>query len=336
MNEGRGPSAGDEASSAPLIAVQATARMVRVATIEVAFGRVLCAAGSQLQSIQEWPGFLPLSVVEQVAGAALDLEESRAAEALVQTLAGAVARLATELGAERIRLALAMGSRVSPNGRDVEVLPNGPRVPGIGERLASRLQNKGVQVEGRMVGPLPMDSARVQGERHAPTGALVSGGDAVLLEWGDDAQITVVRGGEIRHAQPCEGAGLAEVEHEYRLAGGTRQLGVAARAGEALAGRLLAGAATTLAASAASELVDLKGAADSLGGSLVLTGAGAQLVGDARLAKQLRPPFERALGTASTFDLRISRLTEAPLLGAAAHALGLDRSDVSSASPDPS
>lgn len=345
------------------------------------FGR-LASAGRRVSEDVDGPTrFVPYAMERQLAQrgdlGVLAPDEERAADAFVQGIANAVAKLTFGLRAERVRVGLAVDAHLDGRGRDVVAHREGPRVRGLPEAVESALRGRGIELDGPVGRALHVGEAWAVGERVSALGLLgdlARGERGHLVHWDQEVSLVHVVAGSLPRGQvepPGSRAdlGFRGLEPRWRSVSAGRRLLPAARRGDSHAVPILRRAAALLGTRVGARVVADERDAERVaqdGGAvpgparIVLAGTLGRALLDGRLDGGLLTAFEGGIASAVSTapDLarraellgplgaegdpsslaggvvQISREANAPLIGAAALALGSTWAQDGAAAPD--
>lgn len=323
-----------------VLGVDAGATSLRVALVAGEVSGELHLGGRR--SLQDWTqlaGFEPAPLAQQLAEREhpqLSVLECAQATAWVETLATAVHELVGGLPRARLRLGVAAPGLKSADGRGIEVMANGPRIPGFLTDLERTL--RGRQIELHL--PLPaLGSDGVDaglGELHGQSGAFRDRERALLLHLGTGVAEAVLAGSRVLETEDAatlgpapwaaltpegatveEAAGLGPAgQRLVQQRGPGLRLLDAARRGDERAWTVLLEGAAALAWHA-------RARAEQLGGlELLLLGGHARTLFDEPSFSPWKEHLLRGLSPLSC-EVRASALEFPALLGAGARALGL-------------
>lgn len=355
-----------------LIGVTAGAASVEAMLVErTPFGR-LVPGGRRVRTDVDGPThFVPLALERQLPPGpggekrSRQADEARAADAWVQSIANAVAKLTFGLRTEALRVGVAVDARLDGRGRDVVAMREGARVEGLPAEIDKALRGRGIETAGPMRRCLQLGDAWALGEQTSALGLLggLEGGDrSLVVHWDEEVFLAEARRGLVprgRFEAPGTRAdvGFRGLSVRWRAQGGGPRLLPAARGGDAAAIQLLRGGAEILGARVGQRLIQGEREAERVaaeggrepgsvrvvvGGAMgralldeqlddrILGGLAAGIRGAlgeapalARRAGLLPDEAEGSCGLAEGL-LQLSREASAPLIGAAALALGGD------------
>ena len=162
-----------------LIGVTAGAASVEAMLVErTPFGR-LVPGGRRVRTDVDGPThFVPLALERQLPPGpggekrSRQADEARAADAWVQSIANAVAKLTFGLRTEALRVGVAVDARLDGRGRDVVAMREGARVEGLPAEIDKALRGRGIETAGPMRRCLQLGDAWALGEQTSALGLL--------------------------------------------------------------------------------------------------------------------------------------------------------------------
>lgn len=260
----------EAATPAMLVGVVAGPASIEAMLVErTPFGR-LAPGGRRVKTDVDGPThFVPLALERQLPGRGAEeapgrqVEEDRAADAWVQSIANAVAKLTFGLRTETLRVGVAVDARLDGRGRDVIAAREGARVIELPAAIDAALRGRGITTAGPMGRCLQLGEAWALGEQTSALGllgGLQPGERALVVHWDEEVFLAEVRSGLLprgRFEAPGTRAdvGFRGLEPRWRaVSDGTRLLSAARRRdGDAI--DLLRSAAEVLGARVGQRLV---------------------------------------------------------------------------------
>lgn len=353
-----------------LIGVAAGPASVEAMLVErTPFGR-LAPGGRRVRTDVDGPThFVPLALERQLPSRSSgekpsrQADEERAADAWVQSIANAVAKLTFGLRADELRVGVAVDGRLDGRGRDLVAMREGARTEDLPAAIDKAMRGRGISTAGPMTRCLHLGEAWALGEQTSALGLLSDLEEderALVVHWDEEVFIAEARRGLLprgRFEPPGSrvDVGFRGLAVRWRTQGGETQLLSAAVRGDAVASRLLYEAAEVLGVRVGQRLIQGEREAERLaveGGRapgpvrVVLGGALGRALLDERvdgrvvggLGAGIRRSLEQAPDVARRAELlggagdaragltegllQLSREASAPLIGAAALALG--------------
>ncbi|MEM9801046.1 MAG: hypothetical protein AAGA20_12035 [Planctomycetota bacterium] len=292
---------------AALVGVVASPLRIEAQLVErTPFGRLRAAGRRLVEDVDGPTRFVPLDVHRQLEGPDADGDEARAAQAWVESIANAIARLTFGVRGGSVRVGLALDARLDGRGRHVMAARDGPRVENIVDALIVALRGRSIRLASTPSRAISLTRALALGEIRSAIGGLAGGVAGLTLAW--DREVgwaDVARGEVVRESTELPGTrldqGLVRLDELRRETDELPSpLAASARRGDPAARDLFAKAALALGRAAARRLlvrlserapVDSSAPPDRL----VLTGTCGRFASDPRLAGSVLEPFEEGL-----------------------------------------